>query len=248
MLRVAGFLAAIGAFAPCSCTRLSESSLTGTWRAETTEIVEEIALRSDHTFTSWTSAKGVLTTPSCPTSAGEWRLQGRNILIHLTTHLELEGWQHEDKHFEFTVVKVSRDAMQLKDSQGNGVNTYKRLFPDYNVRARTRNPIDSDLFGVWRFHYNTHDYEMVLERDHSFGVFVYLPNWRQPAKGDVRHRLWTGTWRIADGEVVTDAKTVPSFEGESIETRRSQWPIIGIERDRIAVREGPVRYLWQRLN
>jgi hypothetical protein len=138
--------------------------------------------------------------------------------------------------------------MQLKDSQEKGPVTYKRLFPDYSVQACARAPVDRDLFGVWRVHYNTHDYEMVLGRDHSFGIFANMPNWHQPAKGGVRQQLWTGTWRIADGNMVTDVKTVPSYEGESIETRRGQWPIIGIERDRIAVRDGPVRYLWQRLN
>jgi len=138
--------------------------------------------------------------------------------------------------------------MQLKDSQEEGPIASKRLFPDYSVPACTRTPVDRDLFGVWRVHYNTHDYEIVLGRDHSFGVFANLPDWRQPVKADVRQQLWTGTWRIADGKVVTNARTVPSFDGESIETRRRQWLIIGIERDRIVIRDGPVRYLWQRLN
>lgn len=248
MLRVASLSAAMGAFALCSCSRLPESSLSGTWRAETTEIVEEIALRSDHTFTSWVSAKNALTTPSCPTSAGEWRLQGRKILVHLTTNLGLDGWQREDEHLDFTVVKVSRNIMQLKDSQEKGPIIYKRLFPDYSVQTCTRTPVDRDLFGVWRCHYNTHDYEMAFGQDHSFGIFAKWPDWRRPAKGDVRHQLWTGTWRIMDGNVVTNVKSVPSFEGESIETQRRQWPIIGIERDRVVVRDGPVRYLWQRLN
>jgi hypothetical protein len=135
--------------------------------------------------------------------------------------------------------------MQLKDPQEKGPITYKRLFPDYRVQACTRTPVDRDVFGVWRVHYNTHDYEMVLGRDHSFGVFATLPDWRQPAKGDIRHQLWNGTWRIADGNAAVNVTSVPSFEGES--TQRRQWPIIGIERDRIAVRDGPVRYLWQRL-
>ena len=244
MLRVASVLAAMGTFALCGCTRLSESSLTGTWRAETSEI----ALRSDHTFTLWSSAKNVLTTPSCPTSAGEWRLQRRDILVHLTTRVALDGWQREDEYLNFAVVKVNRDIMQLKGSQDETPVTYKRLFPDYSVKPCTRTPVDRDLFGRWRFHYNTHDYEIVLGGDHTFGIFANLPDWRQPAKGDVRQQLWTGRWRIVDGNVVTDVKNVPSFEGESIETHRRQWPIIGIERDRIAVRDGPVRYLWQRLN
>ena len=249
MLRVTNVLAAIATFALCSCTRSpSESSLTGTWRAETTEIVKEIALRSDHTFTSWASAKNALTTPSCPTSAGEWRLQRRNIGVHLTTHLELDGWHREDEHLDFAVVKLDRDTMQLNDPEEKRPITYKRLFPDYSVQTCNRIPIDRDLFGAWRVHYNTHDYEMVLGQDHSFGVFAKLPDWRQPAKGDVRQQLWTGTWRIADGKLLTNVKSVPSFEGESIETQHGQWPVIGIERDRIAVRDGPVRYLWQRLN
>src|SRR5882757_11106733 len=117
MLRAANLLAAAGVFGLCGCTKLSESTLTGTWRAETAEIVEEIALRSDHTFTLWSSAKDALTTPSCPTSAGEWRVQGRNIIVHLTTHNTLDGWEPEDIHLDFTVVQLKGDTMQLKDSK-----------------------------------------------------------------------------------------------------------------------------------
>ena len=97
-------------------------------------------------------------------------------------------------------------------------------------------------------HYNTHDYEIVLGRDHSIGVFANMPNWREPGKGDVREQLWAGIWCTANGKLLTEMKTVPSFKGEAIEMRHRQWPIIGIETSRIAVRDGPVRYVWQRLN
>ena len=246
MLRIVSLSLATGMFVLCSCARLSESSITGTWRTETTEIVKEIALRSDHTFTAWTDAKNDLTTPNCLTSAGEWKLQHRNILIHLTTHLDIDGWRHEDEHLAFTVVKVNQGTMQLKDSQQTRPITYQRLFPDYSLEASRRTPVDRDLFGIWRVHYNTRDYEMVLGQDHSFGVFARLPDWRQPAKDNVQQQLWTGTWRLAHGKLLTDADNVPSFDGESIQTRHGQWPIVEFERDRIAVRDGPVRYLWER--
>jgi hypothetical protein len=248
MVCAANLLPAMGVFVLCSCTKLSESTLTGTWRAETTETVQEVALRSDHTFTSWLSAKNALTTPSCPTSAGEWRLQRKNIVVHLTTHTAVDSWEHLNEYLHFTVVQLKGDTMQLTDSKRGGVVTYKRLFPDYSVQACRRPPVDSDVFGVWRVHYNTHDYEIVLGRDHSFGVFANMPNWRQPQKGAIREQLWTGTWRIQSGKLLTDAKTVPSFNGELIETKHGGWPIIGVETGRIAVRDGPVRYVWQRLN
>jgi hypothetical protein len=248
MLRTANILAAVGGFALCSCAKLSESSLTGTWRAETAETVQEVALRSDHTFTTWLSAKNALTTPSCPTSAGEWRLEGKNIVVHLTTHNALDGWEPLNDYLHFTVVQLKGDTMQLTDSKGGGVVIYKRLFPDYSVQA-CRHPLaDSDVSGSWRVHYNTHDYEFVFGRDHSFGVFANMPNWWQPRKGAIREQLWTGTWRTEGGKLLTDAKTVPSFKEELIETKHGGWPIIGVETDRIAVREGPVRYVWQRLN
>src|SRR5581483_947775 len=95
MLRAGNLLAVAAIFALCGCAKLSESALTGTWRTETAEIVEEIALRKDHSITLWSSAKNALTTPSCPTSAGEWRLQGQNIIIHLTTHNTFDGWNRK---------------------------------------------------------------------------------------------------------------------------------------------------------
>lgn len=169
-------------------------------------------------------------------------------MVHFTNHLGVDDWEHEDERRQFIVVKSSRDTLQLQDPDEKRIVRYRRLFPDYVVQACTRVPLDQDVFGSWRVHYNTHDYEIVLGRDHSYGVFVNLSNSRQPAQGNPRQQLWTGAWRIENGRLLTDVKTVPSFEGESIETRRGAWSIIGIERNRIAVRDGPVRYVWQRLN
>jgi hypothetical protein len=248
MFRAVTALLVTGLFTLCGSTKLSETNLTGTWRAETTDVVKEIALRNDHTFTSWLSAKNALTTPSCPTSAGEWKLENRQIVVHFTNHIAVDGWERENEQRRFTIVKSTRDTLQLLDPEEKPVLSYKRLFVDYTVRACTRVPVDQDLFGSWRVHYNTHDYEIVFGRDHRFGIFANMPNWRQPVKGDVRKQLWRGTWHVADGKLLTAAKTVPSFQGELIETRHSQWQIIGIEPGRIAVRDGPVRYVWQRLN
>lgn len=133
--------------------------------------------------------------------------------------------------------------MQLKDTK-EGVVSYKRLFPDYSVQASKRAPVDTDVFGLWRVHINTHDYEIALGRDHTLGIFANRPD----PTGDIRQQLWTGYWRIENGKVLIEAKTVPIFTGESIETNRWGWPIIGIEAGRIAVRNGPVRYVWHRLN
>ena len=241
-------LAVIAVFALCSCTKFSETSFTGTWRAETADIVQEIALSRDHMFVAWVSEKNALTTPSCPTSAGTWRLQNGQIAVHFTSSIGLDKWEPEDKQVQFMIVKATGYTLELVDPNEKRVLSYKRLFPDSTVRACTRDVVDTDLFGSWRVHYNTHDYEIVLGRDHSIGVFANMPNWREPGKGDVREQLWAGIWRTANGKLLTEMKTVPSFKGEAIEMRHRQWPIIGIETSRIAVRDGPVRYVWQRLN
>ena len=75
-----------------------------------------------------------------------------------------------------------------------------------------------------------------------------MPNWTEPGKGDMREQFWSGTWRTANGKLLTDLKSVPSFKGEATKTGYRQWSITGIEANRIAVTDGPVRYVWQRLN
>ena len=74
------------------------------------------------------------------------------------------------------IVKATGDTLELVDPNEKRVLSYKRLFPDSTVRACTRDVVDTDLFGSWRVHYNTHDYEIVLGRDHSIGVFANMPN------------------------------------------------------------------------
>jgi hypothetical protein len=143
---------------------------------------------------------------------------------------------------------VTPSPLQLQEPDEKEVFTYKRLSRDYQIPISTRVPIEDDVFGAWRFHYHTHDYGVVPGRDHSYGVFAMLPDLHQPDKGDVPPQLWTGTWQMSNGKLLTDTKSVPAFEGDRIRTHQGEWPIVGIEPRRIAVREGPVRCVWQRLN
>ena len=241
-------LAVIAVFALCSCTDFSERSLTGTWRTETPEIVQEIAFGRDHTFVAWVNAKNALTTPNCPTSPGMWRLQNRQITVRFTSSVGLDKWEPEDKQVQFNIVKATGNTLQLLDPNEKRFLSYKRLFPESTVSACTRDVVDTDLFGSWHVHCNTHDYEIVLGRDHSFNIFANIPNWLEPGKGEVRTQLWAGTWRAANRKLLMDGKTVPGFTGEAIKTEHRQWPVIGIEANRIAVTDGPVRYVSQRLN
>ncbi len=175
-------------------------------------------------------------------------MEHRQIAVHFTSSVGLDKWEPEDKQVQFKIVKAAGDTLQLLDPNEKRVLSYKRLFPDSTVPTCTRDVVDTDLFGSWRVHYNTHDYEIVLGRDHSVGIFANMPNWTEPQKGDVREQFWTGTWRAGNGKLLLDLRSVPSFKGEAVETGHRQWPITGIEANRMAVTDGPVRYVWQRLN
>jgi hypothetical protein len=118
-------------------------------------------------------------------------MEHRQIAVHFTSSVGLDKWEPEDKQVHFKIVKAAGDTLQLLDPNEKRVLSYKRLFPDSTVPICTRDVVDSDLFGSWRVHYNTHDYEIVLGRDHSVGIFANMPNWTEPGKGDMRE-LRTG--------------------------------------------------------
>jgi hypothetical protein len=106
------------------CNRITEAKLLGTWRAEEDETVNEIACRRDHSFTSWTSWKNELTTPSVAIGAGDWKLQNRQLVVHFTKYVPVDTWADEDKEIRFRIVKIGNDALLMKNFDGSKVLTY----------------------------------------------------------------------------------------------------------------------------
>jgi hypothetical protein len=220
------------------CDRITEAKLFGTWRAEDDETVHEIGCGRDHTFTAWTDVKNELTTPSCLISSGEWHLEGRQLVVHFTKHVAVDSWEDEDTRTSFTVLKVTGDTLLMKNFDGSKVLTYHRLLPDYVLAPVKRALDDADLIGRWRIHYHTRDYEVSLGQDHTCGDFAQV--------GGVRTQFFTGTWRIKDPDLIMDTKSIPTFVGESITSSHQRWAVVGVEPQRIAIRDGPVPYLMQR--
>lgn len=86
------FVVAVCAMTLTGCNRITEAKLLGTWRAEDDETVNEIACRRDHSFTSWTSWKNELTTPSVAIGAGDWQLQDRQLVVRFTKNVPVDTW------------------------------------------------------------------------------------------------------------------------------------------------------------
>ena len=104
------FVVGVCAMTLAGCNRITEAKLAGTWRAEDDETVNEIACRRDHSFTSWTSWKNELTTPSVGIGAGDWKLQDRQLVVHFTKYVPVDTWANEDKEITFKIVKIQSQS------------------------------------------------------------------------------------------------------------------------------------------
>jgi hypothetical protein len=142
------FALAVCAVTLAGCNRLTEAKLLGTWRAEDDQTVEEMACRKDHSFTSWTSLKNELTTPSVAIGAGDWQLKGHELVVHFTKYVPVDTWADEDKQIRFTIVKIRNDALLMKNFEGSKVLIFKRLSPDYVLTPIKRAANDADLVGT----------------------------------------------------------------------------------------------------
>ena len=234
----------IFAFAVCAvtvagCNRFTEAKLFGTWRSEDADVVDEIACRADHTFTSWASFKNELTTPSVLIEVGTWRVQGHQLIVHCTKSVHVDSFVNNDEQITFPLVRVSKDALQMKNFDGSKVLTYKRLSHDYALDPIKRAPIDADFVGSWQIHYNTHDCEIAFNKDHSYSLFVAVnASWEQ---------FFTGSWHTSGNRIVIDRKSVPQYPGESVEESQLRWTVTGIDSQKLAIKDGPVPYILERL-
>jgi hypothetical protein len=233
------FAVAVCAMALTGCNRITEAKLLGTWRAEDEETVNEIACQRDHSFTSWTSWKNELTTPSVAIGAGDWKLHGHKLVVHFTRTVEVDSWSKEDKFISFPIVDIRGDALRMKNFDGSKILTYHRLSPDYVLAPMKRAPNDADFVGTWHIHYNTHDYEISFGQDHTCGDFAQIES--------VRKQFFTGIWRIDGNELVVDATSVPMFEGDSVSKSQLKWLVTGLETQRFAIKDGPISYCLERL-
>ncbi|MFZ3374384.1 MAG: hypothetical protein WA183_02405 [Chthoniobacterales bacterium] len=211
----------------------------GTWRTEDDAEVEEMACHRDHTFTSWVDIKNELTTPGCLIAAGEWHLKGRQLVVHFTSHVAVDSWEAEDRQTGLELLRVGADTMVAKEPDGKAIRNFKRISGDTVVASMKRAPLDADFIGTWRIHYHTRDYEMSFGQNHSCGDFAQLDG--------VRTQFFAGTWRIKDRDLIMNTKSLPAFVGESVTSGHQQWAVIGVEPQRIAIRDGPVQYLLLRL-
>lgn len=127
----------------------------------------------------------------------------------------------------------------MKNFDDSKVLTYKRLLPDHVLAQIQRAPSDADFVGTWRIHFNTHDYEILFNEDHTCGDFAQVEG--------ARKQFFTGIWHIDGNQLIADAKSVPMFEGESIHKSHLRWLVTGIEPQTIAIKDGPVSYCLERL-
>jgi hypothetical protein len=80
---------------------------------------------------------------------------------------------------------------------------------------------------------------MSFSKDHSYTNFARVEG--------IRKQFFTGIWHTDGNQLRVDAKSVPMFEGDLTHKSQLSWSVTAIEPQRIAIRDGPVPYILERL-
>jgi len=151
-----------------SCDRVTEWRLVGTWRGEDDESVEEIALNSDRSYRELNGSKTELTIPSPIEQTGKWQVQDGQLYLDGTV-----TWAKQPIHTTLRLVKVRLNELIIRGSEATRDAAFMRLYLPtcHQSLSMAKTQItEKDLIGVWRVHYNTHDYEYSLNQNGSFSV------------------------------------------------------------------------------
>jgi hypothetical protein len=217
-----------------ACDRLREAKLIGTWRYEDEDGIEEISIRSDHSFSRLQTYKKELVTPSPLEEMGSWQLKGDQLLLDL-----VDTWSKERRQRSRTLVEVSRTALITKGFDDSKNLTYKRLkettcAPSSNAIAALS---EAALLGSWQTHANTHDYQYRFTSGARIALFGLI--------SDKWQLLLEGEWRIKDGRLVIQFRKDPSGP---VEREEDVWTITAMGTNCLAVNGAFSRpYILQRV-
>jgi hypothetical protein len=212
---------------------MTERKLVGTWRAEKDGVVDEVALRADHTLIWW-MCPAELSTPQTFVSSGEWRVRNKQI--------EIDSKQITSPapttHHSLQILELSKDSLLVKITTEKNTVGFKRLdVPSCPTLANGSTPVavDPNIVGTWQVHYHTHDFRYRFTPDHNVTVAGLVSGEFDP--------LWKGSWSVSDGDLLMELKPDARGMGE----QKPHWQLHGFQHDcfRIKDHEG-IEYVVHR--
>lgn len=178
------------------CNRLTEQRLIGAWRAEDGEGVAELYLNRDHTFRNLNTFKEEFVTPSVIEETGIWSFQDGQLHLNGVVTWSKQPWKTT-----LRLIKLRINELVVRGTEATKDASFVRLHVPTCLESLSpakRAPSEKDLFGVWRVHWSTHDYEYSFNEDHSFfeaapinGEFVELDH---------------GIWRLSGADLMLQFK------------------------------------------
>jgi hypothetical protein len=208
-----------------ACSRFSEAKLTGTWRYEDEDGIQEITLQPDRSFWSQDTFKKELVTPSPLEETGMWRVEGDQLILDATI-----TWSKERRQISKTLVQITKDTWVTKSLDQTKSLTYTRLVVP--VCTAIKHAVSkAELLGSWQTHYNTHDYQYRFMPNDRFGLFFASMS----GEWDL---LFEGKWRIGDSRLIIKPEKARYGETDSPE---ETWTITVAGADCFAMKAGSSR-------
>jgi hypothetical protein len=93
------------------CDRSAESKLVGTWNIPVIDAVTRVTYKSDHTCEIWSDGMGGIITDTA-----DWHVEGDQIIT-----------RYKGKESKMTIVKLTRNELQIKEAGEQTVFTYTRV-------------------------------------------------------------------------------------------------------------------------
>jgi len=103
------------------CDRIRETKLTGNWRCETADGVEEFSFQPDHSFRCSNTYKKVVVQPSVVEETGTWRVSGNKLVLDSIT-----TWSKQRTKISRKLGRLAKDTVVIKSADGMTDLSYDR--------------------------------------------------------------------------------------------------------------------------
>jgi hypothetical protein len=177
------------------CGHPTDAQVVGAWKFEDAEEVQELVFNDDHSLRWYQDVKGVLSTPGISEARGTWRIERNRIEGKVTFRF---SEMRQTVTAEFT---ADGALLVVNDSDKNPVTFHRFQLPkcpDSRVLENGQQLQEIDLSGLWKMHFNTHDYQVRLGPERQFAmVGFYLDEW---------HPISEGEWRLEEQRLIAHSK------------------------------------------
>jgi hypothetical protein len=153
------------------------------------------------------------------------------------TRLEIDStvtWSKERSNFSIPLLDLTGDTLRVQDLDTKKTVVFARFqLPEFAVRSSS--VAESDLHGIWDFHYHTHDYRYSFASDGRATLSGFISGEWSPIRD--------GQWSLSGAILLIREKAVrlPSDEQEV------KWTVVGMGTDCLALNDGSATYGLKRV-